>query len=109
MASITIKNLAKDVDRHSTESADEKYQFVEYEESRPKSAIRAVKDGDEEELEFVKVVDLNPDVSSLDIIEKVPDLTDARQVKHFFWHKFMPEALNLCFALLIRIKKILST
>ena len=79
MASITIKNLAKDVNKHSTDSVDEKYQFVEYQESRPTSSRVTVED---EELEFVKVVDLNPDISSLDIIEKVPDLTDARQVHH---------------------------
>ena len=73
---MTVKNLARDLSRNSTENVEERYEFVEYQEEA--QAHRIVED----ELELVKVVNLNPDVSSLDIIEKVPDLTDPKQVLH---------------------------
>ena len=83
LASMAVKDLARNVSESSTQDRSEKYQFVELEDDvaapmtpptpTPKSGV--VK----EEFDFVKVVDLKPDVSSLDLIENV-DLTNPREV-----------------------------
>ena len=81
LASMAVKDLARNVSESSTQDRSEKYQFVELEHDvaasmtppTPKSGV--VK----EEFDFVKVVDLKPDVSSLDLIENV-DLTNPREV-----------------------------
>ena len=84
---MAVKDLARNVSESSTQDRSEKYQFVELEDDvaapmtpptptptpTPKSGV--VK----EEFDFVKVVDLKPDVSSLDLIENV-DLTNPREV-----------------------------
>ena len=76
---MAVKDLARNVSESSTQDRSEKYQFVELEDdvaapmTTPKSGV--VK----EEFDFVKVVDLKPDVSSLDLIENV-DLTNPREV-----------------------------
>ena len=72
---MTIRDLARDLNRNSSENGQERYEFVEYqEEAQAQDKV--------DEFELVKVVNLNPDVSSLDIIEIVPDLTDPKQVSH---------------------------
>ena len=84
---MAVKDLARNVSESSIQDRSEKYQFVELEDDvaasmttptpmtppTPKSGV--VK----EEFDFVKVVDLKPDVSSLDLIENV-DLTNPREV-----------------------------
>jgi hypothetical protein len=72
---MAVKNLARDLSRNSSESGQERYKFVEYQEETRANKV-------EDEIKLVKVVNLNPDVSSLDIIEKVADLTDPKQVQH---------------------------
>ena len=75
---MTVKNMAKYITKSSNEAINEKYRFVEYREnelSPPKTNF------EKEEFDFVKVVDLKPDVSSLHIIENV-DLTNAKEVEN---------------------------
>ena len=77
---MAVKDLARNVSESSTQDRSEKYQFVELEDDVAASMTLTPKSGVvKEEFDFVKVVDLKPDVSSLDLIENV-DLTNPREV-----------------------------
>jgi len=79
LTSMAIKDLARSVADNTKQDRDKKYQFFEYREN---VATAPKADVEREEFDFVKVVDLKPDVSALDIIENV-DLTNAKEVRKF--------------------------